>query len=90
MSWSRISVMPVEDGYALIARIRAYESEMGGQVPAIALTAFAAAQDKDKALSAGFQSASLETCRACSTGQACRPGPRSQRRRNKSVIEQNR
>ncbi|MBK6799750.1 MAG: response regulator [Acidobacteria bacterium] len=46
--------MPVEDGYALIARIRAYESEMGGQVPAIALTAFAAAQDKDKALSAGF------------------------------------
>ena len=46
--------MPVEDGYALIARIRAYESEMDEQVPAIALTAFAAAQDKDKALSAGF------------------------------------
>lgn len=46
--------MPVEDGYALIARIRAYEAEMGGQVPAIALTAFAAAQDKDKALSSGF------------------------------------
>jgi CheY-like chemotaxis protein len=46
--------MPVEDGYGLIARIRAYESEMGGQIPAIALTAFAAAQDKDKALSAGF------------------------------------
>ncbi|MBK7601858.1 MAG: response regulator [Acidobacteria bacterium] len=46
--------MPVEDGYALIARIRAYEAEMGEQVPAIALTAFAAAQDKDKALSSGF------------------------------------
>jgi CheY-like chemotaxis protein len=47
--------MPEEDGYALIGRIRALPEEEGGEVPAIALTAFAAAQDKERALAAGFQ-----------------------------------
>jgi PAS domain S-box-containing protein len=47
--------MPVEDGYALIGRIRGLAVEEGSDVPAIALTAFAAAQDKEKAIAAGFQ-----------------------------------
>jgi PAS domain S-box-containing protein len=46
--------MPEEDGYALISKIRALSPEEGGEVPAIALTAFAAAQDKERALAAGF------------------------------------
>src|SRR5262249_35860496 len=47
--------MPVEDGYALIGKIRRFTTEEGGNIPAIALTAFAAAQDKEYALEAGFQ-----------------------------------
>jgi signal transduction histidine kinase/CheY-like chemotaxis protein len=47
--------MPEEDGYALIQKIRALPLENGGDVPAIALTAFASAQDKKIALAAGFQ-----------------------------------
>ena len=47
--------MPDEDGYALIQQIRALPQEDGADVPAIALTAFASAQDKERALSAGFQ-----------------------------------
>lgn len=47
--------MPVEDGYALIKKIRALPPENGADVPAIALTAFASAQDKKIALAAGFQ-----------------------------------
>ncbi len=47
--------MPEEDGYALIAKVRALQPEEGGDVHAIALTAFAAAQDKERALAAGFQ-----------------------------------
>ena len=47
--------MPEEDGYALIKKIRALPPENGADVPAIALTAFASAQDKKIALAAGFQ-----------------------------------
>ncbi|HEY7182370.1 MAG TPA: PAS domain S-box protein [Blastocatellia bacterium] len=47
--------MPEEDGYALIKKIRALPQENGADVPAIALTAFASAQDKKIALAAGFQ-----------------------------------
>jgi PAS domain S-box-containing protein len=47
--------MPGEDGYALIKKIRALPPENGADVPAIALTAFASAQDKKIALAAGFQ-----------------------------------
>ncbi len=47
--------MPVEDGYVLIGKIRALPEEMGGDVPAIALTAFAGVQDKERALETGFQ-----------------------------------
>ena len=47
--------MPVEDGFALIAKIRSYETEIDKRVPAIALTAYAGDADRIRCLSAGFQ-----------------------------------
>ncbi len=47
--------MPLEDGYALIRKIRALPSEKGGRVPAIALTAYAAHHDIERVVAAGFQ-----------------------------------
>ena len=48
--------MPDEDGYALLRRVRALKPENGGEIPAIALTAYARTQDRTAALLAGFQS----------------------------------
>ena len=47
--------MPQEDGYAFIRRVRALSDEEGGNIPAAALTAFARAEDRTRALRAGFQ-----------------------------------
>jgi CheY-like chemotaxis protein len=48
--------LPHEDGYSLIHKIRALQTRSGtGQVPAIALTAYAGPQDRDRVLAAGFQ-----------------------------------
>jgi len=47
--------MPFEDGYSLIRQIRALTLEQGGQIPAIALTAYARAEDRTRAIAAGFQ-----------------------------------
>ncbi|RUT05952.1 hypothetical protein DSM106972_031580 [Dulcicalothrix desertica PCC 7102] len=47
--------MPQMDGYTLIRQIRNLPKEQGGEVPAIALTAYAAEADKETALSSGFQ-----------------------------------
>ncbi len=47
--------MPDTDGYTLIRQIRALPSEQGGQIKAIALTAYAAEFDQRQALQAGFQ-----------------------------------
>ncbi|HEX8568186.1 MAG TPA: ATP-binding protein [Pyrinomonadaceae bacterium] len=47
--------MPDEDGYSLIQKIRRLPPEKGGNVPAIALTAYAKNEDRLKALSSGFQ-----------------------------------
>jgi len=47
--------MSGEDGYGLIRRVRALPPERGGLVPAIALTAYAAANDRARSLTAGFQ-----------------------------------
>jgi CheY-like chemotaxis protein len=47
--------MPMEDGYALISEIRSRAADAGGRTPALALTAYAAGEDRDKALAAGFQ-----------------------------------
>ena len=46
--------MPVVDGYELIRRIRARSPEEGGRVPAAALTAYAAPDDRQRALDAGY------------------------------------
>ena len=46
--------MPEMDGYGLLERVRALGPAHGGDVPAIALTAFARAGDRVKALSSGF------------------------------------
>ena len=46
--------MPGEDGYDLIRKVRALSPDQGGQVRAIALTAFARTQDRLKVLSAGY------------------------------------
>jgi signal transduction histidine kinase/ActR/RegA family two-component response regulator len=46
---------PFEDGYSLIRKIRAREHGNGDRVPAAALTAYAGAEDRLRALEAGFQ-----------------------------------
>lgn len=46
--------MPGEDGYSLIARIRALEGADGNEIPAVALTSFVRVEDRARALSAGF------------------------------------
>ncbi|WP_437923347.1 PAS domain-containing protein [Sorangium sp. So ce291] len=43
------------DGYELIRRVRALPRERGGDVPAVALTAYAGNEDRTRALLAGFQ-----------------------------------
>ncbi|MEO8551266.1 MAG: ATP-binding protein, partial [Kofleriaceae bacterium] len=47
--------MPDEDGCSLLRRVRALAPEKGGDVPAIALTAYARAEDVRAATDAGFQ-----------------------------------
>lgn len=49
--------MPDEDGYTLMQKIRVWEKETGRDepIPAIALTAYARAEDRQKALDAGYQ-----------------------------------
>lgn len=46
--------MPGEDGFSLIARVRALPELDGGATPAIAVTAFASPTDRRRALAAGF------------------------------------
>jgi PAS domain S-box-containing protein len=46
--------MPEEDGYSLMRRIRQLPAADGGGVPAIALTAFTRAEDRARALAAGY------------------------------------
>ena len=47
--------MPGEDGISLIRKLREWELAHGGALPAVALTAFGSAQDRIRALEAGFQ-----------------------------------
>jgi PAS domain S-box-containing protein len=47
--------MPQIDGYKLIHQIRQLSTEEGGQIPAIALTAYAGETNQQQALAAGFQ-----------------------------------
>ena len=46
--------MPGQDGYALLQRLRASEIGSGRRLPAVALTAYATAEDVKRALAAGY------------------------------------
>jgi PAS domain S-box-containing protein len=47
--------MPYMNGYELLRKVRGLPPEIGGTIPAIAVTAFAAEFDQQQAISAGFQ-----------------------------------
>ena len=47
--------MPREDGYELIRRVRSRPLERGGGIPAIAVTAYASAKDRESALASGYE-----------------------------------
>ncbi|HKG61217.1 MAG TPA: CHASE domain-containing protein [Pyrinomonadaceae bacterium] len=47
--------MPDEDGYGLIKKIRLLENGVSENIPAVAITAYAKEEDRERALSAGFQ-----------------------------------
>jgi PAS domain S-box-containing protein len=47
--------LPVEDGYTLLAKVRALPPQRGGHVPAIAMTANVSERDRKRALASGFQ-----------------------------------
>jgi PAS domain S-box-containing protein len=47
--------MPGEDGYWLIKEVRSLGAGLGGDVPAVALTAYASEADRERVLAAGFQ-----------------------------------
>jgi CheY-like chemotaxis protein len=47
--------MPGVNGYELIRRVREMPAARGGQTPAVALTAYARAEDRVRALRGGFQ-----------------------------------
>jgi len=47
--------MPDEDGYGLIEKVRLLENGAMQTIPAVAITAYAKDEDRERALSAGFQ-----------------------------------
>ncbi|MBN3923629.1 PAS domain-containing protein [Nostoc sp. NMS4] len=47
--------MPLMDGYMLLREVRKLPPEQGGQIPAIALTAYAGELNYNQAMAAGFQ-----------------------------------
>jgi two-component system CheB/CheR fusion protein len=47
--------MPEEDGYFLIREVRTLAAEAGGEIPAVALTAYASDKERQRAIEAGFQ-----------------------------------
>ncbi len=47
--------MPGEDGYGLIEKVRSLENGDTQNIPAVAITAYAKEEDRERALSSGFQ-----------------------------------
>ena len=47
--------LPEVDGYMLMRQVRMRSQEQGGQIPAIALTAYAGEINQQQAIEAGFQ-----------------------------------
>ena len=46
--------MPAEDGYSLIRKVRSSASDKIKRLPAVALTAYASEEDRDRAIAAGY------------------------------------
>ena len=47
--------MPEQDGFELIRQVRALAAEIGGQIPAAAITAYVSDRERQRAIQAGFQ-----------------------------------
>ena len=47
--------MPDENGYSLIQKIRSGQPRRGGNIPAVAVTAYGSVDDRIRVLAAGFQ-----------------------------------
>ena len=47
--------MPEEDGYGLIAKVRSLDDDGESSIPAVAITAYAKDEDRERALASGFQ-----------------------------------
>jgi two-component system CheB/CheR fusion protein len=47
--------LPGRDGYDFIRSVRALDAARGGSIPAIALTAYASTEDRERVMAAGFQ-----------------------------------
>jgi CheY-like chemotaxis protein len=71
--------MPGEDGYALLARLRAADSPHRA-VPAVALTAFAGREDREQMLSAGFEAHVPKPVRTAELMSAVAAAARASRR----------
>jgi PAS domain S-box-containing protein len=46
--------MPGDDGFSVIREVRSWPAAEGGRLPAVALTAYARPEDRDRTLAAGF------------------------------------
>ena len=64
--------MPGTDGIALIGMVRAMGPERGGDIPAIALTAYARSEDGERVLAAGYQRHVAKPVEPSSLAQAVR------------------
>jgi CheY-like chemotaxis protein len=47
--------MPGEDGYDLIRQVRSLPDDIGGQIPAVALTGYVSPKDAARVLATGYQ-----------------------------------
>lgn len=47
--------MPLEDGYSLLRRVRRRPAQLGGGIPAVAVTAYADEEKREQALRVGYQ-----------------------------------
>ena len=73
--------MPGDDGYALIRAVRALDGERGGQIPALALTAYARTEDRVEAIAAGYHQHAAKPIEPAELARAVaslagRPAPR--------------
>ena len=68
--------MPGEDGYSLIRRVRPLGPDDGGNVPAVALTAYARSEDRTRS-ARGVPDAHRETHRSIGIDRHCRQACRA-------------